>query len=251
MYISFFRNMTGIFICSAISATAAINVPLQNATATFSQNLAGYSATETIDGIISGHSTSWAIGRNFQGPILPEAIVWETVTSPLALQGTEYTFNIYHQELSVAGNVGLGKFRLSYTIDDRYSFADGFVRGGNVYANWNVIDPLTYTSTGTETITRLPDSSLLVSGGDANHSSDYTVTALIPTTGITGFRLEALQDFRLPAGGPGLDPFGNFYLSEFVVSIPEPISVLTMFLGMAIFIKRKSLKISRIRLIRD
>ena len=56
----------------------------------------------------------------------------------------------------------------------------------------------------------------------------YTVTASTLLTGITGIRLDVLQNPSLPFDGPGRQPTnGNFVLSEFTVdaqgsSIPEP-----------------------------
>ena len=46
----------------------------------------------------------------------------------------------------------------------------------------------------------------------------YTVTAETELTGITAIRLEVIADERLPSGGPGLAPDGNFVLNEFEVT---------------------------------
>jgi hypothetical protein len=46
----------------------------------------------------------------------------------------------------------------------------------------------------------------------------YTVVAKSNLDGITGIRLEALADPRLPANGPGRAPNGNFVLSELRVT---------------------------------
>jgi hypothetical protein len=46
----------------------------------------------------------------------------------------------------------------------------------------------------------------------------YTVIAETSLTGITGVRLEALEDASLPMGGPGMQTInGNFVLSELEV----------------------------------
>jgi len=45
----------------------------------------------------------------------------------------------------------------------------------------------------------------------------YTVTVNTSLKNITGFRLEALSDPKLPANGPGLGDNGNFVLTEFEV----------------------------------
>ncbi len=46
----------------------------------------------------------------------------------------------------------------------------------------------------------------------------YVVTVRTKLKNITGFRLEAIADPSLPAGGPGLGANGNFVLTEFEVS---------------------------------
>lgn len=62
-------------------------------------------------------------------------------------------------------------------------------------------------------LARQKDGSYLVSG--KNPEKDvYTVIAKIPATGVTGVRLDALSDKRLPSGGPGRVAHGNFVLSE-------------------------------------
>ncbi len=69
--------------------------------------------------------------------------VVETVTDLGFVQGTVLTFTLEHLR-----NVGhnLGRFRLSVTTDDRSLFADGLQSGGDVTANWIVLDPLTFSS---------------------------------------------------------------------------------------------------------
>src|SRR6185503_5186112 len=46
----------------------------------------------------------------------------------------------------------------------------------------------------------------------------YTIQAKSDLKSFTGFRLEALNDAELPAGGPGTAPNGNFVLTQFKVS---------------------------------
>ena len=83
------------------------------------------------------------------------------------------------------------RFRFSITTDDRSTFADGLSTGGDVTANWIVLDLASAVSTGGQTLTTLPDHSVLASG--TNPATDtVTVTALTSLTGITGIRLEVL-----------------------------------------------------------
>jgi mono/diheme cytochrome c family protein len=89
--------------------------------------------------------------------------------------------------------------------------------------NWAVLDPIKLASTGGATLKELRDGSVLVSGAKAEQDV-YTVTARTELNGITGIRLEALPDESLPKGGPGRDPYGNFFLTGIKVFV-APISV--------------------------
>jgi WD40 repeat protein len=58
-----------------------------------------------------------------------------------------------------------------------------------------------------------PDNSIFVDGDKAKGT--YRVAAPIPLDRVTGIRLEALADDRLPNKGPGRSGSGNFVLTEF------------------------------------
>ncbi|MFL6214227.1 MAG: DUF1553 domain-containing protein [Blastocatellia bacterium] len=79
-------------------------------------------------------------------------------------------------------------------------------------SRWTALDPLEFKSGGGSTITRLEDQSLLVTGENPEVDTQ-TITARSDVKGITGLRIEALPDARLPQGGPGRDPYGNFLLT--------------------------------------
>jgi mono/diheme cytochrome c family protein len=81
-------------------------------------------------------------------------------------------------------------------------------------AKWTVLQPSHYVSTGGATFKLLPDGSLLA-GGKNPDADSYELSASTDLTGITGVRLEVLSNASLPAGGPGRDAEGNFFLSDF------------------------------------
>ena len=231
-------------VCTLLipSAAKAASVPLQNATATYSQisfpvALESYGVSYAIDGVIDNR-TGWAIARpdntNPFGVTGPETAAFETVNDLDFSQGTVLTFTFF-QNHSVSlfepnPRHNLGKFRLSVTTDPRDAFADGLESGGDVTANWIVLDPISFSSLVDTTLTELADHSILASGPNPD-TDTYTVVTQTSLTGITGFRLETLEDSSLPQGGPGRrEENGNFVLSEFQVKaapVPEGGSSIT------------------------
>ncbi len=195
-----------------VSWTAsAITVDLQNDTATFSQT--GFLVATSTDGILAD-ANGWAIAPNE----VAQVAVWETVSDQGSVAGTTFTFVMAMLHSSPDTHT-LGRFRLSYTTDDRSTFADGLSTGGDVNATWTVLVPTSQSSVASGvTLTVLPDDSILAGG--TNPSTDtYTITADVGAiTGITGFRLEVIEDPSLPFNGPGRQPTnGNFVLTEIQV----------------------------------
>ena len=82
---------------------------------------------------------------------------------------------------------------------------------------WTPLAVDRFDASGGSTGERLADKSVLVSGPNPA-ASTYTVAARAPLAGITAIRIEALPDARLPGGGPGRDPYGNFVLSALTVT---------------------------------
>ena len=221
-------SVLGFVFASQSQAAAIINphasIPLQNATATFSQPLtADFTPDKTIDGIISGPDwTSWAV---FPDQFNTQTIVWET-KNDLTLNHATVNFLLFHQELLALPGHSLGHFRLSYTTDNRDQFADGRADGGDVSANWIPIDPVFMSSSEGEIFNEQSDLSIVVSEGK-NQYPIYTIGSELTVDGITGFRLEAISG-RQPLNG-------NFALSEFMVSaVPEPETYAMLLAGLGV-----------------
>jgi hypothetical protein len=133
--------------------------------------------------------------------------VFETSTD---ISASQLDFKLYQLW---GGAHNLGRFRLSYTTDDRSTFADGLNSGGDVTANWTVLTGATISGTGGETFTVLGDNSILVSGNNPA-TTVFSLSFSGSFSGITGIRLEALSDASLPFSGPGRQANGNFTLTE-------------------------------------
>lgn len=195
-------------------------VPLQNATATFSQtSFSGNPITAAIDGQVLDNN-GWSVyeGIDSEGPDVAgkthaQIAVFETV-SDTASPGAMLTIAL-EQRHNLAGHQ-LGKFRISVTADPRSDFADEALVNGDVTAAWEPLHPARATATGGVTLMILPDGSVLASGV-IPAATTYTVVAEIPYGAITGFRIEVLEDESLPDAGPGRYSNGNFVLTEFEV----------------------------------
>jgi hypothetical protein len=235
-------------ICAILAAIAPVAlgspITLQNATATFSQT--SLPASATIDGNLGGSAVlnGWAINPNLTN----QTAVYETSSNIGGAAGAAFTFVLTQNY----GNFHtLGKFRLSVTTDARSTFADGLQVGGDVIATWIELTPLTALATNGATLAIQGDHSILA-GGVSPMASVYTVTASTAVTGITGIRLEVLEDPSLPFNGPGRQPTnGNFVLQEFqadaVSLVPEPASALLLAAGAGLVLfRRRNAKPSRL-----
>ena len=195
---------------AALCASAQI-VPLQQPTATYSQS--GYGVATAIEGISDypfpvdgGWAVLSALGTT------GETAVFETASDIGFAGGTRLSFTLIQTHWNPGHT--LGRFRLSATTDPRSNFADGLSAGGDVTANWIVLEPVSMSSTNGTVLTKLPDQSILASG--VTPATDtYTVDAVTSLTNITGIRIEAMEDPSLPQNGPGRQPDnGNFVISE-------------------------------------
>ena len=85
---------------------------------------------------------------------------------------------------------------------------------------WTVLEPSDLKTNSGAVLTKQPDGSILVSGPNTT-PVNYTIKVNTTLTGITGLRLEVLNDPSLPAKGPGRAANGNFVLNEFSVSFAK------------------------------
>ncbi len=83
--------------------------------------------------------------------------------------------------------------------------------------DWVLLEPISFSSSGGAALQKQSDGSLLATGHQPERDR-YTVITKTTLTGIHGFRIEALPDPSLPAGGPGRAPDGGFVLSELKIS---------------------------------
>ena len=207
------------------SAARAALIQLQNGTATFSQLINGgpFTPAHAVDGLNDSNGWAIAVSQVADGTSAQTA-VWET-EADLAAGDLMITMNFLHWNPEHL----LGRFRFSVTTDDRSTFADGLHTGGDVGANWTVLSTPAVSGPAGMTFTTLGDQSILAGGVIAAQGS-YTVTYSTGISGITGLRLEALEDPSLPGGnGPGLHPAnGNFALNEMTLQgtlVPVPPAV--------------------------
>ncbi len=90
-------------------------------------------------------------------------------------------------------------------------------RKQNLTADWVRLVPRELEATGSASLTIENDLSISVSAGRDRGS--YTFTTETDLRGVTGIRLEALADTRLPEGGPGRGERGEFELTGIEVKI--------------------------------
>jgi serine/threonine protein kinase len=192
-------------------------VPLQNATATLSQNReAPWPVSSAIDGEFSFGGWSILGHPEFVDDTHQQAAVFETASNIGFAEGSLLTFRLTQH---AGGQRTLGRFRLSVTTDSRDDFADGLPSAGDVSARWMVLDAVNYQSANGATLEKLRDGSILASGSSPE-TDVYIISAFTALTEITGVRLEVLAHRDLPASGPGRRPEdGNFVLTELELGI--------------------------------
>lgn len=84
---------------------------------------------------------------------------------------------------------------------------------------WHVLDLHDFKAVTGSQFHKEKDGSVWLSGGQLDKPELYSFRAKTTMQGITAFRLEVLNDSRLPSNGPGRAANGNFVLHEFRVSV--------------------------------
>lgn len=82
---------------------------------------------------------------------------------------------------------------------------------------WFVLDLVEFANTMGAAVTKEADGSWYISGN--NGKGQYTFKAAVDKPGLTGFRIEAIADDRLPSRGPGRK--GNFVLTELSIAAAD------------------------------
>ncbi len=185
-------------------------VPLQNATAVFSQ-AGNWAVTNLIDGVVDNTGSGWANAGND----VYNVAVFETTANLNTAGGTiGLTFQVHNGRHDAHH---LGRFRISATTDDRSEFADGLTSGGDVTANWVELAPAWAASSGTSGLAVLSDNSVIMAETASRVPEIFTIQVTTDLQDITGFRLEALEDPSFPQSGPGTAGNGNYTVFEFDV----------------------------------
>ncbi len=81
---------------------------------------------------------------------------------------------------------------------------------------WRVIIPQKLTTAAGTTLSAGPQG-LIFAAGESPRDEAYVIECKLPVSSASGIRLEALPNAKLPRGGPGRDPYGNFNITQIKV----------------------------------
>jgi hypothetical protein len=194
-----FLSAAVVGLSSGLASATTVN--LVTATATHSQT--GFNVTAAIDGSLI-NNTGWAID-----PLEVDQSAFFTAAGPVGgVGGSLFTFTL-SQLFPNPDMHTIGKFKLSVTTD-------GTVNSGST---WSDLTGVTFAAVPAEVPVSISgDGTILLDGSFRPSTSIYTVTGASTLAGVTGFRLDVLEDATLPLNGPGRQPVnGNFVLTEFGV----------------------------------
>ncbi len=113
------------------------------------------------------------------------------------------------------------KARLAANSSERASLQSAWVANHREPIGWAVIDPDAFHVEG-ESSLRKEAGGILKTYGKVAATETLVVSARLESSGVTGFKLEAIPDPDLPGNGPGTASDGSFLLTEFKLSVaPE------------------------------
>ncbi|MEM1443853.1 MAG: hypothetical protein AAGF67_16015, partial [Verrucomicrobiota bacterium] len=88
------------------------------------------------------------------------------------------------------------------------------VKADQLWTKWNVLEVASVTASNKTEVEVLPDGSVQYKGPFRKGNLDYLVTGKTSSQNITGIMIEALPNESNEAYGPGLNPNGNFVITE-------------------------------------
>ena len=88
------------------------------------------------------------------------------------------------------------------------------VTADQLWTQWHPLEVAKVTASDKTEVAILEDGSVRYTGSPPNKNIDYLVTGKTTAKNITGFMLEALPEESNAAYGPGLNPNGNFVITE-------------------------------------
>ena len=215
------RTPHGNFVLSEIEVHAG-DRPLALTAVSATAEQAGFPVAAAVDGDgNSGWGVDDGMGNLHQTRM---AIFAFREPLPKGLTGIRVTL-----KQNLGGQHTMGRVRLSLgagltvppAADALDRATDAWIATQKAHAtDWQPRAPATATS-NLPLLTIQPDASVFVSG-DITKADTYQLEFANLPEGITGVRLEALPDPRLPGSGPGMayyeGPKGDFFLGEFQIA---------------------------------
>jgi uncharacterized protein DUF1553/uncharacterized protein DUF1549/cytochrome c len=86
-------------------------------------------------------------------------------------------------------------------------------------SGWRVLIPQKMSTAAGTTLTA-DAQGLIFAAGEAQRNEAYVIECKLPVEAVKGIRLEAVPNSKLPRGGPGRDPYGNFNITQIKLEIP-------------------------------
>lgn len=96
---------------------------------------------------------------------------------------------------------------------ESFTFA-GEVKASQLWTQWNLLEVASVTASNKTKVEVLPDGSAQYTGPFKKGNIDYLVTGKTSTENITGIMIEAIPNEANAAYGAGLNPNGNFVITE-------------------------------------